>query len=495
MHRVDFDNRIVVTGFGAVAQSVLPILLKHLRVSPPNITVVDFNYRGQAFQPWLARGVRFIQERVTPDNLHRILSSNVGRGGLIIDLAWSIDFFDIAQWSHDNEVLYVNASLESWDATPDLRATSLIDRSLYRRYVGVLDMAGRWRNDTTAVIDQGANPGLISAFVKKGLLDIAGRAAGETTLSAAQRHELEWLLERKDFARLAKELGVKVIHCSERDTQRSAHPKSAGEFVGTWSVEGMWEECVAPCELGWGTHEKSLPANVLVPGIGPANMVILPRFGMDTFIRSWVPEREILGMAIAHGECFSLSHALTVKSATSQLYRPTVAYAYVPCPASLQSLEELRSRNYKLHPVRRILTEDIVEGADTMGALIMGHRYQSWWTGSSLSIEGARQSVPGGNATTLQVAAGVVAAVLWAVQNPHKGIRFSEDLPHEEMLRTAAPYIGSIQSDAVAWSPAAESSDPWQFDNFVRFSREDALPQPAAVFSAAGGRYSVLTRG
>lgn len=257
----------------------------------------------------------------------------------------------------------------------------------------------------------------------------------------------------------------------------------------------MWEECVAPCELGWGTHEKSLPANALVPDIGPANQVILPRFGMDTFIRSWVPNREILGMAIAHGECFSLSHALTARTTTGQLYRPTVAYVYVPCPASLQSLEELRSRNYKLHPVRRILTEDIVEGTDTMGALIMGHRYQSWWTGSSLSIERARQSVPDGNATTLQVAAGVVSAILWAIQNPRKGLRFSEDLPHEEILRTAAPYIGGIRSDPVAWSPDLESSDPWQFRHFVRFSREDAVPQPVGVFSAAGGQCSALARG
>lgn len=494
MYKVDFDNKIVITGFGAVAQSVLPILLKHLRISPRNITVVDFNYRGQAFEPWQARGVRFIQERVTPDNLQRLLSLNVGRGGLIIDLAWSIDFFDIAQWAHDNEILYANASLESWDATPDLQATSLIDRSLYRRYVRVQEMAGRLSNGATAVIDQGANPGLISAFVKKGLLDIASRSVDENTLSEAQRHELEWLMDRKDFARLAKSLGVKVIHCSERDTQRSALLKSADEFVSTWSVEGMWEECVAPCEFGWGTHEKSLPPNALVPDIGPANQVILPRFGMDTFIRSWVPNREILGMAIPHGECFSLSHALTVRDAAGDLYRPTVAYAYVPCPDSLQSLEELRIRNYKLHPVRRILAEDIVEGTDTMGALIMGHRYRSWWTGSSLSIERARQSVPEGNATTLQVAAGVVSAVLWAIQNPRKGIRFSEDLPHEEMLRTAVPYIGSIKSEPVAWSPAPESSDAWQFRHFIRFSREDAVPQPVGVSSEEYGHYSELAR-
>ncbi|MCL4854026.1 MAG: hypothetical protein KJZ78_21925, partial [Bryobacteraceae bacterium] len=93
-----------------------------------------------------------------------------------------------------------------------------------------------------------------------------------------------------------------------------------------------------------------------------------------------------------------------------------------------------------------------------------------------------------------QVAAGIVSAVLWAVQNPRKGLRFSEDLPHEEVLRIAAPYIGSIRSDAVAWSPAPASSDPWQFGHFAR-SLSVEVTQPAGAFSAAGGQYSALARG
>lgn len=52
-------------------------------------------------------------------------------------------------------------------------------------------------------------------------------------------------------------LGVNVIHCSERDTQLTNNPKRPGEFVNTWSVEGFYEEGIAPAELGWGTHEKS----------------------------------------------------------------------------------------------------------------------------------------------------------------------------------------------------------------------------------------------
>lgn len=43
------------------------------------------------------------------------------------------------------------------------------------------------------------------------------------------------------------------------------------------------------------------------------------------------------------------------------------------------------------------------EGNDTLGALLMGHDFKSWWTGSNMSIEESRRLVPGQNATTVQV--------------------------------------------------------------------------------------------
>ena len=111
----------------------------------------------------------------------------------------------------------------------------------------------------------------------------------------------------------------------------------------------------------------------------------------------------------------------------------------------------------------------------------MGHRYQSWWTGSILSIEAARTKVPYANATAVQVAAGVVAAVLWTIQNPQRGVCFPEELPHEDILRWARPYLGRIVSKPSDWTPLRrhrvyfgenpaaypDHSDPWQFTNFL----------------------------
>lgn len=474
---IEFTNRIVITGFGVVAQAVLPLLLKHLRIALNRITIIDLADRTAVLHPWLGPdGVRFVRERVTPANLAELLAGAVGRGGLIIDLAWGIDFFDIVRWAHDNGVLYVNASLESWEHTGEPRPTSLVEKSLYPRYMQAQDLATRWRSSSTAILDHGSNPGLVSSFTKKALLEIGDALLSQDYFEADRRRRVEALLEARDFARLARELGVRVIHCSERDTQRPASPKSPMEFVGTWSIEAMWDESLLPSEFGWGTHERVMPPMSVVPPEGPQNVVILPRMGMNTWVRSWVPHQEIVGMAITHGECICLSNSLTVHENERVVYRPTVVYAYLPCGESLLSLHELRCRNYRLHPVRRVMTREIRDGSDAVGVLIMGHPLQSWWTGSVLSIQEARRSVPTVSATAVQVAAGVVAAVLWAIRNPRKGLCFPEDLPHEDILQVAAPYLGEIVSEAVDWTPLAnnaaymgqgQTADPWQFNNFL----------------------------
>lgn len=478
---IEFNHRILMTGFGVVAQATLPMLLKHLRVPCRNITVIDFEDCEEAMRPWLKRGARFIRERVTPTNLPRLLSTYARRGDLIIDLAWGIDFFEILEWAHNNQVLYVNASLESWHSSVEMPSKSSMAKSLYANYEKLLPIAARWGQATTAVIDHGANPGLVSHFVKQGLLDIGDKALRENRMPRAQARRLERMMQEQTFAELARALGVKVIHCSEWDTQRASKPKRPDEFVGTWSVEGMWDESISPSELGWGTHEKWLPPFASRPATGPANQIILPQMGLNTWVRSWVPHQEIVGMIVTHGESFGISHALTVREAGQAVYRPTVHYAYMPCNDSIVSLHELRCRNYELHPRTRILRNEITEGMDLVGALIMGHRFQSWWTGSKLSIAAARRKVRGSNATTVQVAAGVLTGALWAIRNPQRGVCFPEDLPHEEILREARPYLGRLISEPSDWTPLrrhrvyfdenpmaqADQSDPWQFTNFL----------------------------
>jgi homospermidine synthase len=368
-------------------------------------------------------------------------------------------------WCHDNKVLYVNTSVEEWDPYAAIHTRSPFKKSLYYKQMEIRNMAAKWNDDSvTAVLDHGANPGLISHFVKKGLVDIAGKAIRDKTTSRKDARALKRLLHDRNFPRLAMQLGVKVIHCSERDTQITDRPKEVDEFVGTWSIEGLREEGTAPAELGWGTHEKELPRHAHIPPYGPKNQIFLSQMGMNTWVRSWVPHCEIIGMVVRHAEAFSISDKLTVWKGRTAIYRPTVHYAYMPCDETLSSLYELRCRNYELQPRLRIMSDEIIKGEDTLGALIMGHKYNSWWTGSVLSIGESRKLVPHQNATTLQVAIGVVSAVMWMIENPRKGVRIPDDLPPYYVLNIAKPYLGKFISEPSDWTP---------FKNYQIFFKEN----------------------
>jgi homospermidine synthase len=456
------------------------LLMEKIDIPLENITLIDFVDKSRSLKKYTNQGLRYICEKITPKNLDQILSQYLGNGGLLFDLAWNIDANDIIKWCHDHNVLYVNTSVEVWDPTEGFLTRSLLEKSLYLRQMKLLELSRDWKDAPTAVVDHGANPGLITHFVKQGLLDIAARTCADKKVSPKDEQEIVHLAKNRDFALLAQKLGVKVIHCSERDTQIASRPKEVNEFVGTWSIEGLREEGTAPVEIGWGTHEGKLPYLAHMPPYGPKNMIFLPQMGINTWVRSWIPDEEIVGMVIRHGETYGLSQLLTVWEDGNAIYRPTVHYAYMPCHDTLSSLYELRSRNYELQPRLRIMTNEIISGEDIMGALLMGHSYKSWWTGSSLGIDEARSLAPGQNATTLQVAAGIVAAVLWMLENPREGIKPPEDLPHDFVLDIARPYLGKFISTPSDWTPLKNRKiffkenpavnhdpDPWQFENFL----------------------------
>jgi homospermidine synthase len=479
---IDFDKRVLFLGYGAVAQCALPILVRHFRIPLKNITVVDFEDRTDVLAPWIGQGVHFVRARITPENLGSELAKCLSAGDLLIDLAWNIDCCEILEWCHERGVLYLNTSVEIWDPYAGAPHKYPTKRTLYWRHMNIRRMMAGWSEPgTTAVLEHGANPGLISHWTKQGLIDIAERLLDDKKVEGADAEEIGQLVKDQTFNRLAMKLGVKVIHCSERDTQVTNQPKQVNEFVNTWCIEGFREEGITTAELGWGTHEKQLPPLTYQHSEGPCNQICLARMGINTWVVSWVPHHSVRGMIIRHGEAFTISDHLTVWDDGKPIYRPTVHYAYCPCDGAIVSLEELRGRDYELQPKLRIMRDEIVGGSDILGALLMGHAYNCWWTGSALSIEESRRLVPHQNATTMQVAISAVAAATWMVENPRRGICVPDDLPHEYILDIARPYLGQSLSIPSDWTPLKhyvnhfhgynqpdiDPNDPWQFKNFL----------------------------
>jgi len=488
---MQFKGKILVIGCGSVSQCAIPLILKLIDSPPKNITVMDFVNNRSRVKDSLDKGVSYVIDRITPKNYALLLKKYVGAGDLIIDLAWNIDCIAMLQWCRDNKILYVNTSVEVWDPyKKGVNNNGPTNLTLYARQMEIRKLIKKWGDNTgvTAIVDHGANPGLVSHFTKIALEDIAKEIVGTEQCSVPTKpinkriKILKKALDKKDYPMLAMASGVKVIHISERDTQITDKPKELDEFVNTWSIEGFFEEGIAPSEMGWGTHEKNIPKGACFHKTGPKNQICLKSMGVNTWARSWVPDCEIIGMVIRHGEAFGISDRLTVWNDKGKaVYRPTVHYVYCPCDSAINSLHELKMRRYNLQEKQRIMNDEIIKGEDRLGVLLMGHDFNSWWTGSLLDIEETRKLIPNQNATTLQVAISVVAAARWMIENPDKGFNLPDDIPHEDIMKIAKPYLGPFISIPVDWTPLKDydnifitlhlkkpgEKDAWQFTTFL----------------------------
>ena len=473
-----FQNRVVVLGAGSVSQTLVPLLLQEKTVEAKQITIIDKLDIKDRFKSSIEQGVSYIIDELTRANIKDFLAKYLNKGDFLVDLAWNIDANEIMGWCHDHDVIYLNTSLEMWDPNSDPASRSPQEKTLYHRHMKLRKLTDSWGGKgATSIVEHGANPGFVSSLVKKGLVDIATKALSENKAGA----DVKTALDSENYPALAHALGVKVIHISERDTQVTNVPKAFNEFVNTWSVEGFYEEGMAPAEMGWGTHEKKLPTKGYTHSTGPKNQICIAQPGAKTWVRSWVPNMTITGMVIRHGEAFTISDYLTVWDGDKAVYRPTVHYSYCPTDAAIASMRELEHMNWQLSPNQRIMNNEIIKGEDRLGVLLMGHVYKSWWVGSVLSIDDARKLLPGQSATTLQVGSAVFAAVKWAMENPNRGYLVPDDLPWREIVAAAEKYWGGLVSTPSDFDPVStridpfegwngieyDDQDPWQFTNFL----------------------------
>jgi len=273
-------------------------------------------------------------------------------------------------------------------------------------------------------------------------------------------------------------LGIKVMHVAERDTQVSPTIKQRDEFVNTWSIDGfVCEGAWQPAELGWGTHEKHFPKDGHHYSFGNNCAIYLDKPGCITRVRSWTPnEGPYHGFLVTHNESISTADYYSVFNGDRLVYRPTVHYAYHPCDDAVLSLHELAGRSFAQQTKQRLLLHDIESGMDELGILLMGHSKGAYWFGSQLTIEETRQLVPFQNATGLQVTAAVLGAMVWAMEHPNEGIVEAEQVDFQRVLEIAMPYLGPVKGYYTNWNPLQnrgllfpediDSSDAWQFKNF-----------------------------
>lgn len=460
--QVDFSGPIVIIGFGSIGKGSLPLILRHIRAPRESMVVIDPDDSSRRLAE--LEGVRFEKVALRPDNYRKVLAPLIA-GGFVVNLSVDVSSVALIKLCQELDALYIDTCIEPWAGGYVDAALPLALRTNYalREEVRKIHRVG-----PTAVVAHGANPGMVSHLFKRALVRLAadlGHTVAPTT--------------REEWAQLAMSMGVKGIHIAERDTQWADIPKQTDEFVNTWSIEGFLSEGLQPAELGWGTHERHVPAEANFHETGCKAAIYLTRPGASTRVRSWTPNAgPIQGYLITHNESISIADYLTVEKDGEAIYRPTVHYAYHPCDDTILSLHELQGRNLRPQSRARLMNDEIVDGMDELGVLLYGHSKNAFWYGSQLTIHQARSVAPYQNATGLQVSSAVVAGMIWAIENPRRGVVDADELDHDRVLSIQNPYLGELVGAYTDWTPLdnrtqglypedLDFESPWQFKNII----------------------------
>jgi homospermidine synthase len=465
------DGPVVMVGFGSIGRGTLPLILRHFEVDPADIVVIAPDTANDALLDEL--GIGKVTAAVTADNYRELLTPLLmpaqGRS-FCVNLSVDTSSVAILALCRELEALYVDTVIEPWPGFYDDPAAPLAARTNYALRQTLLAERAAHPRGSTAVSACGANPGMVSWFVKQALLDVATRVGVDYSEPT----------ERTAWAELMRATGVTGIHIAERDTQRAVSPKPLRTFVNTWSVDGFISEGLQPSEIGWGTHERWLPPSAHRHSDPLAPAIFLARPGADTRVRTWCPTAgPQYGLCVTHNESISIADYFTVRDGESVIYRPTCHYAYHPADDALLSWHELLGTAGQPQPPRHHLLDEseILDGIDELGVLLYGHAANAYWFGSRLSIEETRSLAPYQNATGLQVTSAVLAAMVWALENPQAGIVEADDVDFRRCLEVQHPYLGPVEGHFTDWTPLStrsplfpddvDASDPWQFRNVL----------------------------
>ncbi|MGF1593054.1 MAG: homospermidine synthase [Kiloniellaceae bacterium] len=464
------DGPIVMIGFGSIGRGTLPLIERHFDFDSSRFVVIAPDDSDRALLD--ERGIRFVKAALTPDNYRELLQPLLTAGagqGFCVNLSVDVSSLDVMKLCRELGVLYIDTVVEPWAGFYLDQGADPAERTNYALRETVRREKARSPGGPTAVSCCGANPGMVSWFVKAALLNIAADTGVDAGAPAT----------REDWAHLMRRLGVKGVHIAERDTQRAREPRPMNQFWNTWSVEGFIAEGLQPAELGWGTHETWKPENARGFDHGPQAAIYLLQPGANTRVRSWTPTAQAqYGFLVTHNEAISIADYYTLREGDAAVYRPTCHYAYHPADVAVLSLHEMFGRGGRAPETHKILDEnEIVDGIDELGVLLFGHAKNAYWYGSQLSIKETRKLAPYQNATGLQVSSAVLAGMVWALENPAAGIVETDEMDHRRCLEVQRPYLGPVVGVYTDWTPLSErlgffpedvdTSDPWQFRNVL----------------------------
>ena len=394
-----------------------------------------------------------------------------GGQGFCVNLSVDTGSVDIMTMCREIGALYIDTVIEPWLGFYFDKSNGPEKRSNYALRETLLAAKHKSPGGTTAVSTCGANPGMVSWFVKQALLDIARDT----------KHRIQRAEEPRRLGASSRTSSASRASISPSATPSARRSRSRSNvFVNTWSVEGFVSEGMQPAELGWGTHEKWMPDNGRKHTEGCGAAIYLMQPGANTRVRSWCPTPGAqYGFLVTHNESISIADYFTVRDGQQGGLSPDLPLRL----SSRQRRGAVAARDVRRRPARcsrhgTFSTRTRSSTASTNSACCSTATPRTP-TGTARSSRSRRPAsiAPYQNATGMQVSSAVLAGMVWALENPEAGIVEADEMDFRRCLEIQTPYLGPVKGYYTDWTPLTDrpglfpedidTRDPWQFRNVL----------------------------
>jgi homospermidine synthase len=167
---VKFEGRLVFVGCGSVGQGTLPLLLRHIDMPKDRIVILTGDERGR--QEAGHYGIKFIVKPLTRENYRALLDPLVGKGDFLLNLSVDVSSVALIEYCYEKGAMYLDTCIEPWLGGYTDQSVSPSHRSNYGLREAALALRQKYPGSSpTVILTHGANPGLISHWVKQALVN------------------------------------------------------------------------------------------------------------------------------------------------------------------------------------------------------------------------------------------------------------------------------------------------------------------------------------
>ena len=167
----EITGPLVMIGFGSIGRGTLPLIERHFKFDKIAAWSSSIRATSTAQAVWTSAASPYPAGRVTKENYKELLTPLLTKGdgqGFCVNLSVDTGSVDLMQLCRELGVLYVDTVIEPWLGFYfDTEADNATRTNYALRETLLSGEARRTQAARTAVSTCGANPGMVSWFVKR----------------------------------------------------------------------------------------------------------------------------------------------------------------------------------------------------------------------------------------------------------------------------------------------------------------------------------------